>query len=175
MAGICPFTAVAHSMTAAARWQQRGGCSGGGNATERRRRQHGRGAVATATRSAAAAHSATVAARWLQCAGCGRGGSATARRRRQKMAARRQCQPQRRSAVRWRDVGSGGSAYVRRRRKLGGCSPVMVSLFYVSFFCCFLPLFFLRGPISTSFFKSKSFPDVSEATMNPLSKSSAAR
>ena len=42
-------------------------------------------------------------------------------------------------------------------------------------FWFFLPLFFLCGPSSTSCFKSKSFPDFSKATMNPLSKLSAAR
>jgi hypothetical protein len=33
----------------------------------------------------------------------------------------------------------------------------MVSLFYLSCFCIFLPLFFLRGPISTSCFKTNPF------------------
>jgi hypothetical protein len=51
----------------------------------------------------------------------------------------------------------------------------MVSLFYLSCFCVFLPLFFLCGLISTFCFKSKSFPDFSKATTNPLSNSSAAR
>ena len=51
---------------------------------------------------------------------------------------------------------------------------VMGNFYYLSCFCCFLSLFFLHGPISTSCFKSISFPDFSKATMNPLSQSSAA-
>ena len=39
----------------------------------------------------------------------------------------------------------------------------------------YLHLFFLHGPISTSCFKSKFFPDFREVTLNPLSKWSAAR
>ncbi len=53
-------------MTAAVRWQQRGGCGSGASAE-----------VETA-QSAAAGHSSTAAERWQQHGGCGGGGRATA-------------------------------------------------------------------------------------------------
>ncbi len=48
----------------------------------------------------------------------------------------------------------------------------LVLLFILFLFS--LHLFFLCGPISTSCFKSKSFPDFREVTLKPLSKSNAA-